>query len=114
MAQYLSDIIEDDTITCDGCNRTFNAQEITTDDWWFEWDYEVNQDCCSECKGEIKMENSFEERNQVISSALCDLYDVKNALSNEIKNQPKDADGSELTIGDCINDAIECLESLET
>ena len=49
MAQYIADIIEDDTVSCQGCSKTFITKEITTDDWWFEWDYEVSQDCCSEC-----------------------------------------------------------------
>tara|TARA_R100001510_G_C7632538_1_gene191173 strand:- start:28 stop:219 length:192 start_codon:yes stop_codon:yes gene_type:complete len=49
MAQYISDIIEDDTVTCDECNKTFNTQEITVDDWLFEWDNIVTQDCCSNC-----------------------------------------------------------------
>ena len=47
------------------------------------------------------------------SSALCDMYDIKRALSTKIKKQPKDNDGTEITIGDCIDDVILFLESLE-
>ena len=48
-----------------------------------------------------------------ISSALFDLYDVRNALSKKIKSQPKDNDGTETTIGDCLDSVIEMLENLE-
>ena len=48
-----------------------------------------------------------------LQSALCDLYDVREALSNRIKNKPKDDEGSDITIGDCLDDVIEFLESLE-
>ena len=48
-----------------------------------------------------------------ISSALCDMYDIRNALSDKIKNKPKDADGTDTTIGDCLNSVIEFLEDLE-
>ena len=48
-----------------------------------------------------------------LSSALCDMYDIREALSKKVKNQPKDNDGTEITIGDCIDDVILFLESLE-
>ncbi len=48
-----------------------------------------------------------------ISSALCDMYDIRNALSDKIKNKPKDADGTDTTIGDCLDSVIEFLEDLE-
>ena len=48
-----------------------------------------------------------------ISSALCDMEDIKNALSDDIKKQPKDNEGTEITIGDCIHDVIMFLEYLE-
>jgi hypothetical protein len=38
------------------------------------------------------------------------MYDIRNALSNKIKNMPKDNDGSECTIGDCLDAVIEFLE----
>ena len=50
---------------------------------------------------------------EVISSALLDAYDIREALSARIKNKPKDNEGSEITIGDCLNDIIETLEMLE-
>ena len=49
-----------------------------------------------------------------ISSALLDMYDIREALSTRIKNRPKDNDGTEITIGDCIDDVILLLEELET
>lgn len=48
-----------------------------------------------------------------LSSALCDMYDIREALSTRIKNKPKDNDGTEITIGMCINDVILFLEGLE-
>lgn len=48
-----------------------------------------------------------------IASALFDAYDIRNALSTRIKNRPKDDEGSEITIGDCIESIIEFLEQLD-
>jgi hypothetical protein len=48
-----------------------------------------------------------------LSSALCDMYDIRDALSQRTKNKPKDNDGTEITIGMCIDDVILFLESLE-
>ena len=45
-----------------------------------------------------------------IESALLDIYDIKNALGNDIKKLPKDNEGSEITIGDCLDDVIRTLE----
>ena len=49
-----------------------------------------------------------------ISSALLDAYDIRNALPNRIKNKPKDNEGSEITIGDCLDDIISLLETLDS
>jgi hypothetical protein len=49
-----------------------------------------------------------------LSSALCDMYDIREALSTRIKNKPKDNDGTDITIGDCIDDVILFLEQLDT
>ena len=49
-----------------------------------------------------------------LSSALCDMYDIREALSTRIKNRPKDNDGTEITIGMCIDDVILFLEQLDT
>ena len=51
--------------------------------------------------------------NNEITSALCDMEDIKNALSDDIKNQPKDNEGTEITIGDCIHDVIYLLKILK-
>ena len=46
-----------------------------------------------------------------ISNMLCDLYDIKNmAKLNGFGNLPKDNEGTELTINDCIDSCIEDLE----
>jgi hypothetical protein len=49
-----------------------------------------------------------------LTSALCDLQDVRKALSERIKNRPKDSEGTEITIGDCLDDVIHFLQKLET
>jgi hypothetical protein len=48
-----------------------------------------------------------------LQSALFDLIDVREALSTRIKNKPKDNEGTETTIGDCLDDVILFLEELE-
>ena len=53
-----------------------------------------------------------------LTCALFDMYDVRNALNNidvpiQIKFLPKDNDGTEFTIGDCIDNVIYFLEELE-
>jgi hypothetical protein len=48
-----------------------------------------------------------------ISSALMDMYDIRKALSSKVKSQPKDNDGTETTIGDCIDSVIEALEYMD-
>jgi len=48
-----------------------------------------------------------------LDSALCDMYDIKRALSKETMQLPKDNDGTEITISDCIDDVIDFLEELE-
>jgi len=49
-----------------------------------------------------------------IQSALLDMYDIRYALSEDIKKMPKDDDGTDITIGDCINAVISTLEELES
>lgn len=48
-----------------------------------------------------------------VSNALMDMYDIKNALSDSIKSKPKDSEGTDITIGDCIDDVIKFLEERE-
>lgn len=49
-----------------------------------------------------------------LTSALCDMYDIRRALSTKVKALPKDNDGSEYTIGECVDDVIAFLEQLES
>jgi hypothetical protein len=42
------------------------------------------------------------------------MYDIRRALPAEIKDQPKDGDGTDYTIGDLIDGVIEMLESYDT
>jgi hypothetical protein len=41
------------------------------------------------------------------------MYDIRDALPQKTKNKPKDNEGTDFTIGDCIDDVILFLESLE-
>lgn len=49
-----------------------------------------------------------------IQSALLDMYDIRYALSETVKRMPKDNDGTDITIGDCINAVIITLEELDS
>jgi hypothetical protein len=48
-----------------------------------------------------------------LTTMLMDMYDIRRALPREIKNKPKDGDGTDYTIGDLIDGVIEMLESYE-
>lgn len=48
-----------------------------------------------------------------LQDALCDMYDIERRLSGEILSLPKDNEGTETTIGDCIDHVIWFLEQLE-
>ena len=46
-----------------------------------------------------------------LSNLLCDLTDIRNILPDEVKAMPKDNEGTEFTIGDLLDDAIDTLEA---
>ena len=49
-----------------------------------------------------------------LSSILCDAEDLKDRVrAYNIKDKSKDSEDSKTTIGDCIDNIIEFLESLE-
>ena len=48
-----------------------------------------------------------------IQSGLFDMYDIRRAVPRNIQNQPKDSDGTETPIGECIESVIQLLENLE-
>ena len=53
---------------------------------------------------------------EIISDLLCDAQDIRNALrfaQGNLLNKPKDNDGTDTTIGDCLNNIIETLEEIE-
>ncbi len=59
--------------------------------------------------------------NDKIEDALCDLYDVKKTLhytrdrheDMRVIDLPKDSNGTEFTIRDCLENAIHILEQLK-
>ena len=48
-----------------------------------------------------------------IQNAHCDMIDVRNVLSKRMLNKPKDNEGTECTIGMCLDDTIDTLSELE-
>jgi hypothetical protein len=48
-----------------------------------------------------------------LTTMLMDMYDLRRVLPRDIKDQPKDNEGTEFTIGDLIDGVIEMLESYE-
>lgn len=52
---------------------------------------------------------------ETIHDMLFDAYDIRNTLQRKrnILSQPKDNNGSETTIGDCLDNIIERLEELD-
>ena len=44
-----------------------------------------------------------------IQDCLCDLYDVKRQLPKNILSMPKDNDGTDTTIADCLENVIQKL-----
>ena len=51
--------------------------------------------------------------HEEIGGLLADLSDIRAALSEEVLNQLKDSEGTELTIGDLLDDQLEFLRNLE-
>lgn len=52
---------------------------------------------------------------EVLSDVLCDLYDLRTAARlRGFGTLPKDNEGTETTIMDCIDNCIEQLERLES
>ena len=49
MSSYISEIVEEDVITCECCKKNFLTNEITLDDFNFAWDNYTTIDCCSDC-----------------------------------------------------------------
>ena len=48
-----------------------------------------------------------------LTSAICDMEDIKRSIPKDIKSLPKDHDGTEYTIGECIDDVLEYLKEVE-
>ena len=46
-----------------------------------------------------------------ISDMMCDMYDIQRQVKQaKLYNEPKDNDGSSITIRDCVENVIEQLE----
>lgn len=49
-----------------------------------------------------------------VTSALFDAYDIRNTLPERIKRMPKDNEGTDTTIGDCLDAIIQTLEAIDS
>ena len=52
---------------------------------------------------------------ETVSDLLCDAHDIRNALrfaEGNLLNKPKDNEGTETTIGDCLDNIIDTLEGI--
>ena len=53
------------------------------------------------------------EKNK-LTSAICDMEDIKQSIKmSGLWNHPKDSDGTEITLGDCIEDVLDFLKETE-
>lgn len=57
--------------------------------------------------------NQTQIPNHVVQSLICDAYDLKRAIPASIQRRPKDAEGSEFTIGELLDDLINTLQGYE-
>jgi len=49
-----------------------------------------------------------------LSSAIFDMYDLKRTIKFlGLNDEPKDNEGTEITVGDCISDVLLFLEELD-
>ena len=48
-----------------------------------------------------------------VTGALFDLYDIKESLSNSVKNKPLEGDCLGFTLGETLDSVIQFLEQLE-
>lgn len=48
-----------------------------------------------------------------LSDAVLNMYDIRNALSERVKNKSLHEPTTDYTIGDCLDDVILFLEGLE-
>lgn len=53
-------------------------------------------------------------KSEAVSDILCDLHDIRNMAKQEgFGALPKDNDGTEFTIMDCIDNCVEHIEAME-
>ena len=48
-----------------------------------------------------------------LTSAICDMWDIKRSVPKDIQKLPKDNQGTDYTIGECIDDVLDYLEKLQ-
>jgi hypothetical protein len=48
-----------------------------------------------------------------LTSAICDMEDIKRSVPKNIQKLPKDNEGTQYTVGECIDDVLDFLKSIE-
>ena len=82
MSHPLSDIVEEETVTCGGCGKEFAVEDMTDDDWNFQWDGEVKHDCCNPCREELSMKMDRPFDNQDLENLELFQKGAENAVRN--------------------------------
>lgn len=95
MSTFISDVVDDDTITCEVCKETFKTDEVTTDDFNFAWDNLVSVDCCSSCSPQVRRRRNFllfTADQYYPSGGMSDCkgqFDtLQEAINYTVRNQP--------------------------
>ena len=83
MSIYINDIVEENTINCNVCKKTFKTDEITTDDFNFAWDNYVHTDCCNECSHKVLIENKNNNWRYIVWVGGVDDYYTTYAKAKE-------------------------------
>ena len=94
--------------------RTTDCVYITINNWVYYIDDSTNEQILKKWK-ERKVDIEDDEVNELkgLNSVLCDAIDIKTKLEFlKLTEESKDNDNSQTTLGDCINDIIDFLESL--
>ena len=94
--------------------RTNECVYVEINNWVYYIDDSTNEQIISKWKSPLRTEERNKENElKNLDSVLCDANDIKTKLQFlKLMEESKDNDNSQTTLGDCINDIIDFLESL--
>jgi len=104
MSSYISEIVEEDVITCECCKKNFATNEITLDDFNFAWDNYTTIDCCSDCASNNLVEDEFIDFDEMDNSQKLAFLMERNGYIedgiglNEYGHEFRDDNGQALFI----------------